>query len=277
MTAPPVYVVSGGQGVSGEQLARTALAQFHEAEVPVVVVPHVRDVAQIESVVSQAAAANGTIVHTLVEARLRQAMINAARDHNVVAIDLIGHLLGRLTSLLGREPAGTPGLYRQLREAYFQRIEAIEFAVAHDDGRNPGDLPHADIVLAGVSRVGKTPLAMYLSVLGWKVANVPLVHGIDPPAELFAVDSRRVVGLTIALDQLVNHRARRQARLGIAGAAAYARPDNIADELDAALRLFRRRGFAVIDTTEKPIEESADEGVAVVTRRLKDSEPARPD
>ncbi len=162
MTAPPVYVVSGGQGVSGEQLARTALAQFHEAEVPVVVVPHVRDVAQIESVVSQAAAANGTIVHTLVEARLRQAMINAARDHNVVAIDLIGHLLGRLTSLLGREPAGTPGLYRQLREAYFQRIEAIEFAVAHDDGRNPGDLPHADIVLVhayGVAFEGKLRLA----------------------------------------------------------------------------------------------------------------------
>jgi regulator of PEP synthase PpsR (kinase-PPPase family) len=275
MSAPPIYVVSGGLGASGEQLARTALAQFQDADVPIVVVPHVRDVPDIQSAVNQAAACNGTIVHTLVDARLRQAMIDIARDHNVAAIDLIGHLLSRLTSVLEREPAGTPGLYRQLREAYFQRIEAIEFAVAHDDGRNPQDLRLADIVLAGVSRVGKTPLAMYLSVLGWKVANVPLVGGIDPPTELLAADRRRVVGLTIKLEQLLNHRVRRQARMGIARNAPYSRPDTMADELETTLRFFRRNGFAVVDTTDKPIEESADEVIAAVSRRLSNPETTK--
>lgn len=150
---------------------RTVLAQFHRAEVPVIIVPHVRQVAQVRKVVEEAAGTGGTIVHTLVDVSLRRARIRTARDRNVVAIDLMGRLLSRVAVVLGQEPIGQPGLYRQLRQAYFDRVEAIEFTVGHDDGRNPHEWHPAEIVLVGVSRVGKTPLSMYLSTLGWKVSS----------------------------------------------------------------------------------------------------------
>jgi regulator of PEP synthase PpsR (kinase-PPPase family) len=203
---PPIFVVSGGTGASGEQVVRTALAQFRDVEVPVIGVPNGRLAAQLADVVDQAAALGGTIVYTLVDAGLRKHLIQMAHEKNVVAIDLMGQLLGHLAAVLGQEPLGQPGLYRQLRQLYFERVEAIEFTVAHDDGRNIHELDRAEVILVGVSRVGKTPLSIYLSVRGWKVANVPLIPDIPPPPELFQVDPRRVVGLTIQPAQLVAHR-----------------------------------------------------------------------
>lgn len=270
MDAPPIYIVSGGKGTSGEQVVRTALAQFRQADVPVITVPHVHEVAQLRDVVAKAAAQRGTIVHTLVDARLRQALVHLARERNVAAIDLMGHLLSHLTTLLGQEPAGQPGLYRQLRESYFERVEAIEFTVAHDDGRNVHELGLAEIVLVGVSRTGKTPLSMYLSVRGWKVANVPLIQGIAPPPSLFEIDRRRVIGLTIDPGQLVAHRRWRQSRLGAPGATEYVDATAIHDEVKAALEVLHRGGFAVLDVTDRPIEESAEDVITLVSRRLKD-------
>jgi len=264
---PPIFVISGGTGSSGEHVVRTVLAQFPDVEVPVIVVPRVRDKGQLVEVVERAAQSGGTIVHTLVDGEMRQALIRLARRRKVVAIDLIGHLLTRLTQVLGREPLGQPGLYRRLREDYFERIEAIEFAVAHDDGRNVGDLPQAEIVLVGVSRVGKTPLSMYLSVLGWKVANIPVLKDVPLPKELFEVDPRRVVGLTIEPGQLVAYRRWRQQRLGIPVKTSYAAPTEIYEEVQSALTVLRRAGFPIVDMTDKPIEESAEEVIALVTRR----------
>lgn len=264
----PIYVVSGGVGASGEQLVQTVLAQFPDSQVPVIMVPHVRHIAQIEDVVTQAAANGGSIVHTMVDARARAALTRLARERGVVSIDLMGELLARLTEVLGQEPAGRPGLYRQLRRAYFERVAAIEFAMAHDDGKNPRGWPQAEIVLVGVSRVGKTPLSMYLSVLGWKVANVPLVPGLPAPSELFELNRRRVIGLNIEPGQLLVHRRQRQRRLGAPGPSAYTDPTKIHEEVEAARRLFRRGGFTIIDVTDKPIESSADEIIGRVTRWL---------
>ena len=177
-----VYVVSGGMGASGEQLARTALAQFGGVDVPVAIVPHVRTADEIRGVVERAAASNGLLIHTLVDAGLREELVAAAREQQVVEFDVMGPVLDVLAKVLGREPLGLPGLYRKIREDYFRRIDAIEFAVRHDDGRNCAELGEADIVLTGVSRAGKTPLAMYLAMRGYKAANVPLVRNIEPPS-----------------------------------------------------------------------------------------------
>jgi regulator of PEP synthase PpsR (kinase-PPPase family) len=265
---PPIYVVSGGKGVSGEQLVRTALAQFQDAQVPVIIISNVRRVEQVEEAVKQAAISGGTIVHTLVDVDMRRALIQLARDKNVPAIDLMGRLLSRLANVLGQEPLGRPGLYWQMRQAYMERVEAIEFTVAHDDGRNPHEWHLAEIVLVGVSRVGKTPLSMYLSVLGWKVANVPLLKDVPPPPELFQLDRRRVVGLTIEPGQLLPHRQQRQRGLGTPGGSDYTDPLELHEEIEAACKLYRRSGFALVNVTDKPIEESADEIIALVTRRL---------
>jgi hypothetical protein len=230
-------------------------------------------VAQVERVIDQAAGCDGTILHTLVDMDLRRAMIRLARDHNVVAIDLIGRMLARLTKLLGQEPLGRPGQYWLMRQAYFERIEAIEYTVDHDDGRNPKDWASAEIVLVGVSRSGKTPLSMYLSVLGWKVANVPLFTDVPIPAELLSLDRRRVVGLYIEPGQLLAHRQERQKRLGTGGLTQYTDPLRIYEEVETLRKFFKRSGFAIINVTDKSVEESADEVIALVTRRLEQPPP----
>lgn len=266
---PPLYVVSGGVGASGEQLTQTALAQFENPDIPVIIVPYVRKVAQIKDVVKKAAASDGTILHTLVDLELRQAMIRQAHDRNVVAIDGMGQLISRLANVLEQEPQGQPGLYRQLRQDYFDRVAAIEYTVAHDDGRRPDEWHLAEIMLIGVSRAGKTPLSIYLSTLGWKVANYPLVKEVELPEELFKLDRRRVAGLVIDPGQLVTHRQQRQRRLGVSNKSSYTNPVDLFEEVKEAKKLFRRHGFAIVNVTDKPIEESADEVIALINRRLK--------
>ena len=266
---PPLYVVSGGVGASGEQLVQTVLAQFPDNNLPVITVGNVRQVTQIKRVIAQAKQAGGIIAHTLVDDRLRRALIDLARDEDVAAIDLMGPLLSRLESVLKRKALGQPGLYRQFHRAYFERVSAIEFTMAHDDGQQRAGWPQADLVLVGVSRAGKTPLSMYLAVLGWKVANVPLVPEVPPPPELFKLDRQRVIGLTIRPDQLLVFREQRYARLGLAAPIDYIHPRRIGEEVQAALRVFRRGRFAVIDVTDKPIETSADEIIKLTESRAK--------
>jgi regulator of PEP synthase PpsR (kinase-PPPase family) len=270
MDIPPLYIVSGGEGTSAEQVILTALAQFKSNDVPIVIRPQVRSSAEIAEIIDHAAASHGAIVHTLVDGRLRQALVEGAREKNVVAIDLIGHLLAQIATMLGEEPLGQPGLYRQLRQSYFERIEAIEFTVSHDDGRNPHEMHQAEIVLAGVSRAGKTPLSIFLSTQGWKVANIPIIKGVEPPQELFEVDARRVVGLTIEPGQLIAHRRWRQQRLGVhLPGSSYIEAGTISEDIVAAQLLFRRAGFAVLNITDRPIEESAEAVVNLVSQRLR--------
>jgi hypothetical protein len=205
----------------------------------------------------------------MVDGNLRRALIELARERNVPNIDLVGPLLDTLAGALRQAPAGRPGLYRQRRETYFERVEAIEFTVAHDDGQKIDELSRAQIVLVGPSRAGKTPLSMYLSMLGWQVANVPLIPEIPPPEELFRADRRRVVGLTIEPGQLITFRLARQRRLGAGGYTAYTDPVAVYEEVETARRLFRRHGFGIVDATDKPIETSADEVLALLEHRLK--------
>jgi len=261
-----IYIISGGVGASGEQIARTALAQFQDVHVPVVVAPLVRNIKDLRAVLEEATAAGGMIIHTLVDTDLRDELTAAAKAHGVVEIDVLGPVLESLSRLLGRQPVGTPGLYRKLREDYFRRVEAIEFAVGHDDGRKTSELKAADIVLIGVSRAGKTPLSMYLAMRGYKTANVPLVHGIEPPIELYEIDRRRVVGLTLEAERLVAYRRQRQPHLGASASPVYSDPKEILSDLEFARRVFRRGRFGVVDVTSKPIEESANEVVALIAR-----------
>lgn len=259
MSSSPIFVVSGGLGATGKLLADTILAQFPNAVVPVTIVPQVTDEEQVHALVRQAGAENGIIVHTLVDSRIREQLIHQAHHLGIPEIDLAGTLLGLLTRRLGQSPLGQPGLYRALREQDFKRVEAIEFTVDHDDGKRAEDLPLADIVLIGVSRVGKTPLSIYLSIMGWKVANVPLVSGIEPPPALFKVEPKRVIGLTIDADQLAKYRRQRTRRLGISVEAPYSAMDELYDELGYARQICARGGFDIINMTGKQIEEAAQE------------------
>jgi regulator of PEP synthase PpsR (kinase-PPPase family) len=254
-----LYLVSGGRGASGELLLGTVLAQFPGIRVPVEKRSQVWSVAAVEAVVAEAAAAGGTIVHSLLAERARRAMVLEAARHGVPLVDLTGPLLDHLGALTGRAPVGRPGLYREQRAAYFERVEAIEFAVAHDDGRRPEGLPAADLVLVGLSRCGKTPLSMYLAVHGWKVANVPLVSGVPPPLELAKVKPGRAVGLTINSGHLLAHRRERAKRLGDTGPLDYTAASAVQQELAMAEAVYGEHGLPVVNVTGKPVETLAAE------------------
>jgi regulator of PEP synthase PpsR (kinase-PPPase family) len=176
----------------------------------------------------------------------------------VAAVDLIGPAIEAIAEATGLKPKGKPGLIRKTNEEYFGRIDAMEFAVDHDDGRNMDDLAGADIVLIGVSRTSKTPLSIYLASRGYRVANVPLSRGIPDPPQLFTIDSRRIFGLTSQAGLLSEIRYR---RLGDAAAYAgsYAEIGNVQEDLDEARLLMRRLGCIVIKTDNRAIEETAQE------------------
>lgn len=267
-----IYIISGGVGAVGEQLVHTLLPQFPGKPVNVITVPNVRFTSQIDAAVKEAKSSAATLVHTLVDPELRQYLVNLAAEQQVVAIDVMGGLLGRLAEVLGQAPLGQPGLYRQLNKAYFDRVGAIEYTMAHDDGRNPDGWLQADMLLIGVSRVGKTPTSLYLSVLGWKVANLPLVPGLALPAELRMIDPQRVIGLTIEAGQLLALRQQRQRRLGAPGSSDYVEPGHVFDELDEAVKIFQSLGITSIDVTDKPIESTADELIRLISRRFKEKD-----
>ncbi len=259
-----VFVVSDGTGVTAEQVLSAALMQFTGAEVEVERRPGVRTEEHVHQVVQEAAQAGGFIVHTLVSDRLREVMLRAGRLHNVETIDLMGPLLARISQQLAVSPAEKPGLFRQLNEEYFRRIETMEFAYHHDDGRRISELPRAEIVLVGVSRTFKTPLSIYLAFKGWFVANVPIVLKAKPPSALFDLPPSGVFGLTIDPVRLAELRRVREEYLGGA-TGEYAKPEFVRREVEYALGIFRSRPeWPVIDVTGKPIEEIASEILALV-------------
>lgn len=266
MNAPTVFVVSGGSGASADQLVQTALAQFPDNHVLVRIFSNIRENEQVDEVLNRALIEDAVIVHTLVDLKIYNYLIKRTDQLGIFQIDEMQSLLQKLALMLGRKPEGHPGLYRKLHKKYYDRIAAIEFTVAHDDGKDPAGWKEAEIVLTGVSRVGKTPLSMYLSVLGWKVANVPLVYGIDPNPFLFEIDRRRLVGLTIHPGQLVIHRQHRQKRLGTL-VSKYADPAKVLEELEFYNDMLRKRSVILVDVTDKPIETTADEVLRYVQRR----------
>ncbi len=262
-----VYIISDATGATGRRVVEAALAQFADAEVDVVQIPGVREVDAVKRIVGEAARARGTIVHTLASPELRQMMLNEGRRCHVVTIDLLGPLVARLSDSLELAPLAKPGLLQQIDETYIQRIEAIDFAVRHDDGRHPEDLPDADLVLVGVSRTSKTPISIFLAYRGWRVANVPIVINLEPPAALFRVDRQRVIALTIQPERLVNLRRARMSRLARGYALAYADMEHIVEELDWAELIVRRERWPVVDVTHKSIEEVASEIIDLQGRR----------
>src|SRR5215211_6867043 len=196
-SVPTIFVISGGAGISGEQVVHTLLAQFPDDAVRVTAVGNVRQPEQITEALSQAQKTGALVVHTLVDPALHDHLLRESQRLQLQAVDLMGPIMEWVTGKLGMPPKAQPGLYHRLHAEYFERVSAIDFTMAHDDGKNPEGWPQAQAVLVGVSRAGKTPLSVYLAILGWKVANYPLVPQVPIPESLFSLDPQRVFGITI--------------------------------------------------------------------------------
>jgi hypothetical protein len=254
-----VFIVSDATGRTAELVVRAALVQFQGADVQLTTRPHIRTAEDVHRVVAEAAEARGLIVHTLVSAAFRNRMLTEGRGQGVPTIDLLGPLLLRLEDLLRLQPMAKPGLFRDLDQEYRRRFEVFEFAVKHDDGQDPRGLVQADVVLVGVSRTSKTPLSVFLAGRGLRMANVPVVHKLPVPEELFRVDPRKVVALTIKADRLLELRRARLQQMETPPKFPYADPRQVWAELEYAHRLFSQGGWPVVDVTDKSIEEVAAE------------------
>jgi regulator of PEP synthase PpsR (kinase-PPPase family) len=259
-----IYVVSDGTGSTARQALSAALTQFANIEVKISVRRRVRTEDEVRAIVKEASREGALIVHTLVSDELRDFIFRTGRHYNVETMDLMGPLLARLSQELGANPTEKPGLFRQLNEAYFRRVETMEFAFQHDDGRRIHELPKSEIVLVGVSRTFKTPLSIFLAFKGWLVANVPIVLDFPPPPILFEIPPERVFCMNTNPGRLAMLRRSRHEHLGGA-VGEYADPDYVRRELMYAMGIFRGQPkWSVINVTDKPIEEIASEILAIV-------------
>ncbi len=254
-----VYLLSDATGETVEKIVTAALTQFRGKAVRMKRISNVRNKNQVYEALDEALEKGALVVYTIVNRELAQLVHDECDSLGLLHIDLFTPLLMRLSEFFGHSPGETPGLLHGVDDAYFRRVEAIEFTVKHDDGQEVRNLHKADIVLVGVSRTSKTPLSIYLAHRGWRVANVPLVGGIEPPDELFQIDPSRVVGLIIDPQRLMELRASRLRNLGQDPRTAYAAYEEIENELQIARKLFRRNPWVVIDVTGKAVEETANE------------------
>ncbi len=257
---PEIFVLSDGTGETAEKLVQACIIQFGESHAHVTRFKSLKSLIQIDAILDEAKERKALVVYTIVQKDLREGVAKSARVKNLRCLDLLGPLLMSLSELLRREPDLKPGLLHEVNEDYFRRIEAIEFTVKHDDGSNPDNLIQADIVLVGVSRSSKTPLSIFLSHKGWKVANVPLVKGIDPPKALFEIDQFKIIGLIIDPEALAKIRKERLIRMGRDPSGHYASLTNIRDEIEWVRALYsRNRRWPIFDVTNKALEETAAE------------------
>ena len=254
-----VFLLSDATGETAEKMVMAALTQFSGNQAGIRRISNVRSKSQVYEALDEALRQQALVVYTIVNRELAQLVHGECEALGLPAIDLLTPLLMRLSQFFGLSPREIPGLLHGVDDVYFRRVEAIEFTVKHDDGQETRNLHKAEIVLIGVSRTSKTPLSIYLAHRGWKVANVPLVPGIAPPAELFQVDPGRVAALIIDPQRLVELRAARLRNLGQDPRAAYADMDKVEEELREVRRFYRQHPWAVINVSGKAVEETANE------------------
>lgn len=220
----------------------------------------------ILDIIGLARTKKAVIVYTLILPELREVMRREAGQAGIPAVDIMGPMVAALEEVTTVRPKMMPGLVRRLDEDYFRRVEAIEFAVKYDDGKDPKGLTKADVVIVGVSRTSKTPVSLYLANRKWKVANIPLVPEVRLPEELFLVPKSRIIGLTINEEKLRAIRVERLKTMGLPPDADYAGADRIVKELRYASEVFRMLGCPVVDVSNKAVEETANNVIELVTR-----------
>ncbi|GGC91983.1 putative pyruvate, phosphate dikinase regulatory protein [Thalassobacillus devorans] len=267
MEKPLIFVISDSVGETAELVVKAALSQFDDGPYEIQRIPYVEDEGTLNETVLQAKEKQALIGFTLVRPELRDHLLSKAQEYNLECIDIMGPMMESMERFFEAKPRMEPGLVHKLDEDYFKRVEAIEFAVRYDDGRDPRGISRADIVLIGVSRTSKTPLSQYLAHKRLKVANVPIVPEVEPPEELFHVDRDKCIGLKISPEKLNDIRKERLKALGLGDQASYANMERIKQELNHFNEVVERIGCDVIDVSHKAVEETANVILSKLKRR----------
>lgn len=252
-----IYVLSDSIGETGELIARAAVRQFRTNDYEIRRFPYISSIEQIEKIFQDAINNLSVIIYTTVLEDNKNYIDNRGRQLNIPVVDVMGEPLRAFGKLFNMAPKREAGLIRRLDESYFNKVEAVEFAVKYDDGKDHRGIKRADICLVGVSRTSKTPLSMYLAHRTYKVANVPLVPEVPAPKEIYEKDVRRVIGLVANPHKLNEIRQERLKSLGLDYNANYASLERIRQELDYAKKVMNELGCTVIDVSNRAIEETA--------------------
>lgn len=262
-----LHLISDSTGETLENIAKAALAQFDDVDVIRHFWPMVRSSSHLERILLDVAQKPDMILFTLVNPDLRTMLENRAAQLAVPAVAALDAVSDALANLFGQKAKARPGRQHALDAAYFARVEAIQFTIAHDDGIAPENWEEADIVLAGVSRTSKTPTSIYLANRGYKTANIPIVVESPPPSSLFSLSHPLIVGLTTSADRLVQVRRNRLLTLNQAPETDYVDDEAVRKELAFARRMFADNDWPVIDVTRRSIEETAAAVIALVEER----------
>lgn len=256
--AKKIYLIAEGTGETITMISRAALGQFNRERIAVRSFFQVTSKDQIRDILDQAKRDKAMVAYSVIETSLGYFLEEETSRSGIKAIDVIGDFIMQLSVFLGERPKQIPGSQHILDEEYYRRIEAVNFAVKHDDGKLPQGMHQADLVLVGLSRTGKTPLSVYLGHHGWKVANVPLHPDMEPPEELFTIDQKKIFGLVISVENLVKVREARLQQLGLGSSAKYADPLKITDEIEWCTAYYENHPkWNIIDISNKAIEEAA--------------------
>ncbi|NMA49727.1 MAG: kinase/pyrophosphorylase [Tissierellia bacterium] len=252
-----LYVLSDSIGETGELIARAAAKQFITESYEIRKYPFISDEKEIREIFDEAVTGESIFIYTTVLTDIKNLIDELGKAKNIPTIDVMSPPMKSIENVLGYAPKREAGLIRRIDEDYFKKVEAVEFAVKYDDGKDPRGIEKADICLIGISRTSKTPLSMYLANKNFKVVNVPLVPEISVPDELYKKDQRRIIGLVADAKKLIEIRTERLKTLGLTNSANYASVDRIQKELEYSMEIMMNLNCEIIDVSTRAIEETA--------------------
>lgn len=259
-----IAVCSDSIGETAEAVVLATMRQFELPNTEIKRYMNVRDEEELTQMMEEVARRGGFVAYTLVQPELRELIKEEAVRLSVRAVDVMGPMMQAMADTFNNDPKEKPGLLHRLDDTYFRRVEALDFAVQYDDGKDVSAIQKADIILLGVSRISKTPLSMFLAHKGFKTVNFPLVPELTPPAQLWEALPGKIFGLTIKPEDLLKIRSERLKVMGLPHNVQYATLERIQEEIDYAMKLFAELGCPVIDVTDKAIEETA----GLITKEL---------
>ena len=263
-----IHLVSDSTGGTLDGIVKATMAQFASVDAKEHLWNLIRNERQIDNILKTVEEHKGPVLFTMVDENLASYLQNGCQKIGVPCIAVLQPVINTLVEYLGRPSQSKPGLQHTLDEDYFARIDAMDYALHHDDGQGIGrSLDEADVILLGVSRTSKTPTCIYLANRGIKVANIPLVPNIEPPKEIFELSKPLFVGLTESPDRLVAIRTNRLEQLGQNYKTDYLEIEKVKEEVKQARQLFTKMNWPVIDVTKRSVEETSAEILALLSRR----------
>jgi hypothetical protein len=258
MNTKNIFILSDSLGDTAEQVIKATAEQFKPIDYDIRKFSYVSNKDQVRSILEEAKRIDALIIFTTVIPEVKNEILRFSRANDLLYYDIMTPLLREFEVFFDVKPIYEPGIIRKMDESYFRKVEAVEFAVKYDDGKDPRGVKKADIVLLGVSRTSKTPLSMYLAHKNIKVANIPLVPEVPLPREVYEINKNKIVGLTTDPYKLNEIRLERIKALGLANTSAtYANVERILEELEYADDIYRKLGCPVINVANKAVEETA--------------------